>query len=89
MPKKKSVGEKLERTYEQVKDGLKDIGHGLTKEDDSPTIGVVKPQRTRVARAGRSKQELYDDAKRLGVKGRSKMTKDQLEKAVRRQRTTR
>jgi hypothetical protein len=31
---------------------------------------------------GRTKQQLYEDAKRQGVKGRSTMTKAQLEKAV-------
>lgn len=34
--------------------------------------------------AGRTKDELYADAARLGIKGRSKMTKAELEKAVRR-----
>jgi len=31
---------------------------------------------------GRTKQQLYEEAKRKGVEGRSSMTKDQLEKAV-------
>jgi hypothetical protein len=31
---------------------------------------------------GRTKQQLYDEAKRAGISGRSKMTKAQLEKAV-------
>jgi hypothetical protein len=31
---------------------------------------------------GRTKEQLYADAKRLGVKGRSKMTKAELAKAV-------
>lgn len=31
---------------------------------------------------GRTKAQLYDDAKRAGVKGRSKMSKSELEKAV-------
>jgi hypothetical protein len=34
--------------------------------------------------ATRTKDELYADAARLGIKGRSKMTKAELEKAVRR-----
>jgi hypothetical protein len=32
--------------------------------------------------AGRTKEQLYNDAKKLGIEGRSKMTKDQLQKAV-------
>jgi hypothetical protein len=31
---------------------------------------------------GRTKEQLYNDAKKLGVKGRSKMTKAQLQRAV-------
>jgi hypothetical protein len=32
--------------------------------------------------AGRTREQLYDDAKKLDIEGRSKMTKDQLQKAV-------
>jgi hypothetical protein len=32
--------------------------------------------------AGRTREQLYNDAKKLGIEGRSKMTKDQLQKAV-------
>ena len=31
---------------------------------------------------GRTKDQLYNEAKRMGVEGRSKMTKDQLQRAV-------
>jgi hypothetical protein len=31
---------------------------------------------------GRTKEQLYEDARRLGVRGRSKMTKAQLQRAV-------
>jgi hypothetical protein len=31
---------------------------------------------------GRTKEQLYNDAKRLGIKGRSKMNKSQLQRAV-------
>ena len=31
---------------------------------------------------GRTKEQLYNEAKRMGVEGRSKMTKDQLQRAV-------
>jgi hypothetical protein len=31
---------------------------------------------------GRTKEQLYDDAKRLGIEGRSTMTKSQLQRAV-------
>ena len=35
---------------------------------------------------GRTKEQLYEEAKDLGVKGRSKMTKAQLQRAVSRKR---
>jgi hypothetical protein len=31
---------------------------------------------------GRTREQLYNDAKKLGIEGRSKMSKDQLQKAV-------
>jgi hypothetical protein len=31
---------------------------------------------------GRTKEQLYNEAKRMGIKGRSTMTKDQLQRAV-------
>jgi hypothetical protein len=32
--------------------------------------------------AGRTREQLYNDAKKLGIEGRSKMTRDQLQHAV-------
>jgi len=86
MPKK-SLGDKLERQVENLKTGLKDVAHKFTEPDREPrtdaTAGRISGART--ARSHQpSKDELYADAKRLGVKGRSKMTKEQLAKAVRR-----
>jgi len=48
--------------------------------------GLPAPARTRSSasaagqKAGRAKEQLYREAKRLGVEGRSKMTKAQLER---------
>ncbi|GAA5166152.1 hypothetical protein GCM10023321_57100 [Pseudonocardia eucalypti] len=39
-------------------------------------------KRSHTGSKGRTKEQLYQDAKRKGVKGRSKMTKSQLEHAV-------
>ncbi len=42
-------------------------------------------QRSGTSRAkGRTRDQLYNEAKRLGIEGRSKMNKDQLERAVER-----
>jgi hypothetical protein len=88
MPKK-SLGDKLERQVENLKSGLKDVAHKFTEADPEPrtdaTAGRIGGGRAaRATRHQPSKDELHADAKRLGVKGRSKMTKEQLAKAVRR-----
>ena len=87
---KDSLGAKLERPLENLKGGLKDVARNLAKEDREPAVGMtglasgadspVPPQHPRP----RTKDELYADAKRLGIKGRSKMTKSELEQAIRR-----
>ena len=45
------------------------------RRSTSPTYGGVDAE-------GNSKQELYERAKKLGVPGRSRMTKDELAKAI-------
>jgi hypothetical protein len=51
------------------------------------------PERNRARTAndgtGPSRQELYEEAQRLEIKGRSKMKKDQLERAVKKARAAR
>ncbi|TWD84651.1 Rho termination factor-like protein [Kribbella amoyensis] len=92
MPKK-SLGDQVGEQYEKVKDGLQDVGRRLTEEDDSPAVGLIpQPQRptltaqrlvgTHPQDEERSKQDLYAEAQRLGVKGRSKMTKSELIRAL-------
>jgi hypothetical protein len=84
MPKD-SLGDKLERQVENVKGGLKDIAHKFTEEDPEPRTDAMAGRITGARPAGpaKTKDELYADAKRLGVKGRSKMTKEELARAVR------
>ncbi|GAA1144712.1 hypothetical protein GCM10009630_49160 [Kribbella jejuensis] len=84
---KKSLGGKVERQVGKLKDGLKDAAEKLTAEDPEPrTQGmaghITGPNYKRAP--SRTRDELYADAKRLDIKGRSKMTKAQLEKAIRR-----
>jgi hypothetical protein len=53
----------------------------LSRRDISPgrrgglRSGTKRPK-------GRTKEQLYDEAKRMGIEGRSKMNKQQLERAV-------
>ena len=43
--------------------------------------------RTRSTTSGPTKEQLYNQAKRLGIKGRSKMNKGQLQAAVNRKKS--
>ncbi|MFF0267684.1 hypothetical protein [Kribbella sp. NPDC004536] len=85
MPKD-SLGDKLERQVDKLKGGLKDVAEALTTEDPEPRTpgmaGRITPSAPRAR--PKTKDELYADAKRRGIKGRSKMTKSQLERALRR-----
>jgi cation transport regulator ChaB len=51
-------------------------GGRAARESSSPTYGGVD--------AGKSKQELYEQAREAGVEGRSKMSKDELARAIQR-----
>ena len=47
----------------------------LLESPRRPTLGTNRPK-------GRTKEQLYNEAKNLGVEGRSKMTKAQLQRAI-------
>ncbi len=51
-------------------------------EDVSPEHRGGKRSGRREGPQGQTKQQLYDDAKRAGIEGRSSMTKDQLRNAL-------
>ncbi|MFI0464186.1 plasmid stabilization protein [Saccharopolyspora sp. 5N102] len=51
-------------------------------QDMSPQRRGGKRSGKRQGPGGRTKQQLYDDARRQNIKGRSKMTKEQLERAL-------
>ena len=60
---------------------------GESEQASRTSVQDVSPQhrggkRSHSGAQGRTKEQLYQDAKRKGVKGRSGMTKAQLEKAV-------
>jgi hypothetical protein len=61
--------------------------HGETKEASPTTLKdtpapVRGGKRSHEGPQGRTRDQLYEEAKRKGIKGRSAMTKDELEKAV-------
>lgn len=51
-------------------------------QDVSPEHRGGKRSGNREGPGGQTRQQLYDDAKRAGVSGRSKMSKDELKKAL-------
>ena len=61
--------------------------HGESDQASRTSLDDVSPQhrggkRSHAGAQGRTKDQLYQDAKRQGVKGRSTMSKSQLENAV-------
>ena len=92
----KSWGAKRERQYEHIKESEKQEGRS-TKRAKEIAARTVNKQRaasgeTRSSSSrgggsssrsgGRTKEQLYNEAKRLGIEGRSSMNKEQLQRAV-------
>lgn len=76
--------------YSALKHSFEKVGdHWEPKDGKGPSDRQAKGGRNTSRRTaggvdveGHSKQELYDRAKRLGVKGRSKMSKEELGRAI-------
>jgi len=65
---------------------------GKSRQRSKTSTQDIPPQRrggrrsgNREGPGGRTKDQLYADAQRAGIQGRSKMSKEQLEKALKRQ----
>jgi hypothetical protein len=74
----RSWSKKDERKYEHIKMSQKQQGKGTDRAEEIAARTVNKDR----AQKGRTKEQLYNEAKKLGVEGRSKMTKQQLQRAV-------
>jgi plasmid stabilization system protein ParE len=74
---------KRERQYEHIKDSEKKEGRS-TKRAKEIAARTVNKERARAGetRGGASKEQLYNEAKRRNIPGRSQMTKTQLQRAV-------
>ncbi len=92
---------KRERQYEHIKESSQDRGvpEGRAKQIAARTVNKTRRQRgetpnrrtqgtgnPNVPLKDRSKQELYNMAQNLGIKGRSRMKKDDLVAAIRKKR---
>lgn len=51
-------------------------------DTDAPRVRHYHHVRVREVRRDRTRDELYDEARQLGVEGRSTMTKDELTRSV-------
>ena len=65
---------------EKAKAGKTRTASASSKRDMRPSQRGGK--RSHNGRGGRTREQLYNDAKKLGIEGRSKMTKQQLQRAV-------
>ena len=73
---------KRERQYEHIKESEKNPGRS-TKRAKEIAARTVNKERARSGETkGRTKEQLYNEAKRRNVPGRSRMTKAQLQRAV-------
>jgi hypothetical protein len=73
---------KRERQYEHIKQSEKKQGRS-TKRAKEIAARTVNEERARSGETkGRTKEQLYNEAKRRNIPGRSQMTKAQLQRAV-------
>ena len=88
-----SWSNKRERQYEHIKDSEKKQGRSTkrAKEIAARTVNKQRAEkgetkgsssRSSSGNGGKTKEQLYNQAKRLGIEGRSKMSKQQLQLAV-------
>jgi hypothetical protein len=80
MPKDQIPQVKDDKQYEALRD------KGYSKEKSARIAnseGAEKRGGQSNKYEDRTKQELYDEAKKVGIKGRSKMSKEELSKALR------
>lgn len=88
----KSWSNKRERQYEHIKEGYEKRG---TRQDRAEEIaartvnkerserGETRRQRASASQSGeRTRDELYQEARRRSIPGRSSMSKEQLKKAI-------
>jgi hypothetical protein len=98
----KAWSNKRERQYEHIKESEKEQGRSTkrAKEIAARTVNKQRAQsgetkgsssRSRSSSSGsgnggQTKEQLYQQAKRLGIEGRSRMSKPELQRAVSRKR---
>lgn len=78
--------DKRERQYEHIKEGYQDKGVSTdeAKERAARTVNSRRESsgETKDGDGSPTKDELYDEAKQLGIEGRSDMSKAELQNAI-------
>ena len=79
-PRGVKKGTKRARQYEHVKKSEKEQGRSEERAEEIAARTVNKER----ARSGesRTREQLYNEARQLNIDGRSKMSKEQLQRAV-------
>jgi hypothetical protein len=72
-PRGVKKGTKQARQYEHIKKSEKEAGRSASSRGG---------KRSGSGPGGRTREQLYNDAKKLGIEGRSKMSKKELQRAV-------
>lgn len=78
-PRGVKKGTKRARQYEHVKKSEKEAGRS---EERAEEIAARAVNKEKARSGGRTREQLYNDAKKLDIEGRSKMSKKQLQRAV-------
>ena len=74
-PRGVKKGTKRARQYEHIKKSEKKAGRSEKRAEQIASRAVNKEK---APSGGRTREQLYNDAKKLGIEGRSKMSKSQL-----------
>jgi len=81
-PRGVKKGSKRGRQYEHVKKSAKKQGRSEDRAEEIAARTVNKERARSGESRSRSREQLYNDARKLKIEGRSKMTKEQLQRAV-------
>jgi plasmid stabilization system protein ParE len=76
--------DKRERQYEHIKEGLLERGTGEDRAEEiaARTVNKERARNGEAAQGGRTYDQLRNEAKERGIKGRSRMNKAELERVL-------
>jgi hypothetical protein len=81
-PRGVKKGTKRARQYEHVKQSQRERGTGESRAEEIAARTVNKERAHRSGPRGRTKEQLYNEARQHNIPGRSGMNKEQLRRAV-------